>query len=109
MAQYVFPKTQILVRETNVFTTAEKSAADPNVYTCAVAIPANTAETNAVYTLEVYTDDKATGITTTVTVAGVAPQTVPYAASGVTADPSTLASAGGNTTVNVTFNTTPQA
>lgn len=106
MANFVFPKTQILVKETNTFYDAVQSTIDATQMTCDIAFPANAEAVDKVYTLEVYTADKATGITTAVTVAAyVAPEepTVDYQAAGVTANPSNLTSNGGSTTVNVTF------
>ena len=111
MDNFIYPKTQILVKETNVFYDAVQSVTDPTQMTCAIAFPANTEAADKVYTLEVYTADTATGITTAVTVAAyVAPvePTVEYQAAGVTADPANLTSDGGSTTVNVTF-TAPAA
>ena len=102
MAKYVFPKTQILVRETNMFHVAMQSTTDPTQMTCAVVLPANAEAADKVYTLEVYTADKATGITATVTVAAhVAP--VEYQATAATANPTNLPSDGGTTTVTVAF------
>lgn len=106
MANFVYPKTQILVKETNVLHDAIQSVTDPTQMTCSIAFPANTDAADKVYTLEVYTADTATGITTTVTVAAyVAPvePTVEYQAAGVTANPANMTSDGGSTTVNVTF------
>lgn len=105
MAKFIFPKTQILVRETNEFNTAVVSATDSNVFTCTVPLPANTEEVDKVYTLEVYTNDTATGITTTVTVPVVV---IEYQAASITADGSNVTSTGGDATVNVTFQA-PQA
>lgn len=100
MAKFIFPKAQVFVRETNAFYDAVPGA-DATTLTCAVPFPANTEATDKVYTLEVYTDDTATGITATVTVSAEA--TVKYQAAGITANPSTIASEGGTSTVNVTF------
>lgn len=101
MAKFVFPKTQILVRETNVLFDAVVSATDPTALTAAVILPANTEATDKVYTLEVVTEDKATGIVTTVTVPAVV--TVPYQAAGVTVDQAAVTSEGGTATATVTF------
>lgn len=106
MAKYVFPKTQILVRETNTFHEAIQSSTDPTQMTCAVVLPANAEAADKFYTLEVYTADKATGITATVTVAAhVAPvePEVAYQATAATANPANLPSDGGTTTVTVAF------
>jgi hypothetical protein len=103
MAKFIFPKTQILVRETGVLVDAVVSPTDPTALSCAVVVPANTEEVNKVYTLEVVTNGVATGIITTLTVPAVT--VVTYQADGIIADQTALTSDGGSATTIVTFTT----
>lgn len=102
MAKVLYPKTQIMVVETNTLYNAYQTA-EPGVFTSQITFPANTDAADKTYTLKVYANDVATDITTTVTVVGTATDVVRYAVDSIMTTPEALGSEGGSVAIGITF------
>jgi hypothetical protein len=106
MAEFTAPTT-VVIRDklTSVDTPCTMVGSDPKKWTGTVSFAANTSETDdAVHTLELVLDGVESGVTATVTVSkktAVVPP--PSGQWGMKAEPSTLTSDGGNSTVNIEF------
>lgn len=98
----LIPKTQIFVQELGLFFTAFKSP-EPNIFNANVIIPENNDIDSKIYTLEVYANDKATGISIPITVYPKSESIEYYQVIGLKGQPSLIGSEGGNINVMVYF------
>lgn len=98
----LIPKTQIFVQELGLFFTAFKSP-EPNIFNANVIIPENNDIDSKIYTLEVYANDKSTGISIPITVYPKSESIEYYQVIGLKGQPSLIGSEGGNINVMVYF------
>ena len=100
--QLVFPTVKVHVLELERFYDARPTA-DRGVFVATIILPANDDTEDKIYTFEVYTNGRATGLKATVTVAGTDVVFNYYDVDSAIANPSVLTHEGGDITISIKF------
>lgn len=98
----IIPKTQIFVQELNKFFNAYKTA-EANIFATNITFPANDGTESKIYTLEVYANDVATGISIPLTVYPKSESISYYEVVGVKTQTNVIGSDGSTIEIMVYF------